>query len=510
MFADVTNEQYLAGCILLEGTVIWGLDGIVTAESFEDDGCRAIYEAALELKAEGVPVDLLSILERTRRNGADLPQKYLADLMSIVPTTVNFAEYAKRIAESARKRKLQELAAEIQNDNLSTVNELIEKVEHEASRLREDPANSDYLSLFKSLDSFSEEDASWLIPGWVPEAQITLVAADGGVGKTTLWCHIIAALSAGRTCLLDPPGHTRTPQKIAFCTTEDSVKKKLLKKLRECGANLKNIITVDFAADKSGLLRNFKFGSKELDQFVRHFKPALCVFDPVQGFLPPLVNMSARNQMRDCMAPLITLGEETGTTFMIICHTNKRKGAFGRDRIADSADLWDISRSVIMAGYTENQGIRYLSNEKNNYSQLQETHLFSIDAAGQILSEGTSWKRDKDYMIEASAAKAPTKRGDCKECIISVLTEAPEQCIKSDNLVKKLQDQGYAFETIKRARKDLCSSGVIENYYVGVSQKRGRQCFVRLKQPDFEPLPMDWVTPFSGETQENDLLLEIS
>lgn len=31
---------------------------------------------------------------------------------------------------------------------------------------------------------------------------------------------------------------------------------------------------------------------------------------------------------------------------MVICHTNKRKGAFGRDRIADSADLWDIARSV--------------------------------------------------------------------------------------------------------------------------------------------------------------------
>lgn len=99
--------------------------------------------------------------------------------------------------------------------------------------------------------------------------------------------------------------------------------------------------------------------------------------------------------MRDCMAPLISLGEETGTTFIVVCHTNKRPKASGRDRIADSADLWDVSRSVLMAGYTEDQGVRYLSNEKNNYTTLQETLLFTIDNSGQAHAEGTSWKRDR-------------------------------------------------------------------------------------------------------------------
>ena len=173
------------------------------------------------------------------------------------------------------------------------------------------------------------------------------------LGKTTLWCNIITAISSGKTCLLDPEGHTRKPARVAFLTTEDSVRKKLKRKLRMAGADMKNIITPDFLADKTGLLRNLKFSSQEMERFVRHFKPRLCVFDPVQGFIPPEINMGSRNAMRDCMAPLISLGEECGTTFLIICHTNKRKGAYGRDRIADSADLWDVCRSVMMAGYTE-------------------------------------------------------------------------------------------------------------------------------------------------------------
>ena len=52
---------------------------------------------------------------------------------------------------------------------------------------------------------------------------------------------------------------------MAFCTTEDSVRKKLAKKLREAGADMNNIIAMDMAADKTGLLRSFKFGTSEME-----------------------------------------------------------------------------------------------------------------------------------------------------------------------------------------------------------------------------------------------------
>ncbi len=287
------------------------------------------------------------------------------------------------------------------------------------------PAEQDpFLSCFKALDTFEEEEATWLVPGWIPEGQITLMAADGGIGKTTLWCNMIAAISSGRRCILDPPGHQRQPRRVAFLTTEDSVRKKLKKKLRLAGADMGNIITPDFLADKEGVLRGLKFGSNEMERFVKYFRPALCVFDPVQGFVPPDINMGSRNAMRDCMAPLISMGEETGTTFLVVCHTNKRPKASGRDRIADSADLWDVSRSVLMAGYTEDEGVRYLSNEKNNYAQLQETVLFTIDQDGQAQAEGRTWKRDREFAQEAAVSVSAPKRDDCKEWILRELDEA--------------------------------------------------------------------------------------
>lgn len=360
-------------------------------------------------------------------------------------------------------------------------------------------AEDPFLSLFKPLTDFTEEEATWLIPGWIPESQITLIAADGGVGKTTLWCNIMASLSSGRPCILDPEGHKREPMKVAFCTTEDSVRKKLLKKLREAGANMQNIIAMDMAADKDGSLRNFKFGSPEMERFVKYFQPAACAFDPVQGFVPADINMGSRNAMRDCMAPLISLGEDTGTTFIVICHTNKRKGAYGRDRIADSADLWDISRSVIMAGYTESQGIRYLSNEKNNYAQLRETVLFSINDAGQIVREGTSWKRDKEYMLEAATAKSTPKREDCRDFIKRTLETAPDRSMKSDDLMREAENHGHSYTTFTRAKSELKKENVIEFYSTGSAKKKDRVWYTRLKMAPvevFQELPYDEPTPF--------------
>lgn len=336
----------------------------------------------------------------------------------------------------------------------------------------------------KPLSQFQEEEATWLIPGWLPEGQITLLAADGGIGKTTLWCHLIAALSSGRRCILDPEGFEREPMEVAFLTTEDSVRKKLKRKLSLAGAAMSNIYTVDSAAGGEAFLRSLKFGSEEMEKFVRDSRYKLYVFDPVQGYIPPNLNMGSRNAMRDCLAPLISLGEETGATFLIVAHTNKRKGAFGRDRIADSADLWDISRSVMMAGYTEEQGVRYLSNEKNNYDSLKETLLFSIDGDGQIVPEGTSWKRDREYQQESQFVIAAPKREECTRWLLNRL-EAAEGELPVTRLETEATAAGFSRTTLRNAKDALKKDGYIA-YRQSYSEGKRQWSLLLLKSPDKE------------------------
>ena len=268
-----------------------------------------------------------------------------------------------------------------------------------------DGCGDTFLTLFKPVSEFEEQEAEWLIPGWIPKGQVTIMAADGGVGKTSVCCNITAAITSGGCCVLDPVGTKRVSGTVLLLTTEDSISKKLKKKLRLAGADQKNIIAPDPALDVNGFLRELKFGAPQFAEMIRKFKPTLCIIDPVQGYVPPDINMGSRNAMRDCMATLTTLGEETGCTFIVICHSNKRRGASGRERISDSSDLWDIARSVIMAGFTKEDGVRYLSNEKNNYAMLQKTVLYRMDNNGLPEFVDFSDKRDRDFVAEAFFSK---------------------------------------------------------------------------------------------------------
>lgn len=408
-------------------------------------------------------------------------------------------EIHKHLSDGISMEELYEAAKRCVADGLP----ITDAVEMEPGEYQTKEDFNNFLSCFKPLTNYHEEEAKWLIPGWIPEGQITLMAADGGVGKTSTWITLVAALSSGERCFLDPIGYQRNPQKVLFMTTEDSVTKKLRKKLRLAGANMENIITPQFSGDKARLMKEMKFGSASMDGVLRYLHPDLCVFDPVQGFVPPEINMGSRNAMRDCMSPLISLGEEVGTASLVICHTNKRKGASGRDRISDSSDLWDISRSVIMMGMTDDPEIRYLSNEKNNYDQLQETILVKIDGSGQPQKVGTTWKRDRDYQIDrlSPASNGRHKKDEIKEWIFSELALAGGK-IKTKELDEKASAVGYSVKTYKEAKTEMKNEGLIDFVATGSARKGDREWYTIIPTgsmdkmdilPDDTPVPFDEV-----------------
>lgn len=341
------------------------------------------------------------------------------------------------------------------------------------------PPEQDFLSQFRTMDTVPEEEAQWLVPGYIPQGQITLLAADGGVGKTSFWCQLLAALSTGRATLLeevspkgdsdslsgkaDTPAETLsvkqdTPYKErwgAFFSTEDSVRKKLKKKLRLAGAKMMNLITLE---SSSAALLELRLGSPELSDFIHSYRPALCVLDPIQGFLPHGVNMAARNEIRECLAPLMALGEQVGTAFLLVCHTNKRAGAWGRTRLADSADLWDAARSVLMMG-DAGDGRRYLSQEKNNYGSLQPTRLYTFSDSGLLVPAGLTQKRDREFQLQAQPSAAPKREG-CKEFLLQKLEENGGS-LPAKELEELAREEGYTKTTVRHSKGELKDSGFL-------------------------------------------------
>ena len=322
-----------------------------------------------------------------------------------------------------------------------------------------EPVPSDDDIVVHTLDEFEEKDIEWLIPGYVPKEQITIVAGTGGVGKTSVWVSLVADLSSGKATVFEKGSDTaqyvqRKPLHVMFFSGEDTVEHVLRKKLRQEGAVLKNITTISLE-DKH--FEKILFGSKYLEAVVAKTKPDVIIFDPLQSFIGSKAKMADRNDIRQRMRCLIEFGSRYHTTSIIVMHTNKQQGAWGRNRMADSADLWDIARSVIMCGDTETDGVKYLSHEKCNYAKPGDTILFKTEG-GHATYFMKSGLKDRDFVLATNRVKkqrsdAPDVE-EAEEMIMSALMEYPDGLLTKE-LETLLEDGGIKTWAIKKAKANL-------------------------------------------------------
>lgn len=150
-------EQYLCGAILISGeAVMKAIRGIVTPDCFQMGAYRAIFTAALCLLEDGTPIDPVSIAATAKRQGVELSNKLLLELMEIVPTAANCVDYAHRVAEDARKRRIKALAERIQADEVSTSDELLAALQREAQAIQGSNYQRGLLSPVDTLRRFMD------------------------------------------------------------------------------------------------------------------------------------------------------------------------------------------------------------------------------------------------------------------------------------------------------------------------------------------------------------------
>lgn len=305
--------------------------------------------------------------------------------------------------------------------------------------------------LMPTLEGFEEREKEWLITGYIPKGAVTLLCSDGGIGKTTLWCDTLAAFTTGRSTIFDKaleiPFHTGQTRSVMYFSKEDPTEEILKRKLREAGADQTKIRCFGLDDER---LNKIWYGSLLLEKLVEKYRPDIVVFDTLQAFLPDGVDMAKRKDMRDALNPLNALGAQFGTAFLMIMHTNKSNNS-GRQRMADSSDIWDLGRSALMAGRTKEEGIMYLSHEKSNYGRLQKTILFSVTDSG-IEYKGTSKRKDRDYMADNMSNPMPSpKMDEARDFILENIEDGMEVC----ELEKMAKSAGITTATLREAKAAL-------------------------------------------------------
>lgn len=318
--------------------------------------------------------------------------------------------------------------------------------------LLKDPKNVKLVS----VDSIKKEFVKWLVPGYIPEGAITVIGGDGGLGKTTLWCNIASAVSRGTNSILQDDNSIPSIGNVIYFSGEDDTARVLRDKLERNEANLAKISTIPLDDE---IFSDIAIGSELLEGIIETHKPKLVVFDPIQQFIKD-TDMTKRNDMRQTLTSLTRLGKLYGTTFILVMHTNKRDkiGSF-RDKLSDSADIWDISRSVLAVG-RNSDGECFITHEKSSYCARQSAILYHIES-GKIYRD--SFDNERQTYVDFMGGKAKTNKADIKKQLKEVyleLVESSGKVIKKD-LESKLLKMGYTNNMIRNVYKELQIEGKI-------------------------------------------------
>ncbi len=322
------------------------------------------------------------------------------------------------------------------------------------------------------------KEPEWLIPGYIPKYGITTIAGEGGVGKTSIWCAIVASLTSGeQPFFMEGVGipFKNEPQDVVVFSAEDSWNHVLKQRLINNGADMSRIL---YMGPEDERFTDLNFNGDLLKGIIETNKPDTVVYDPVQAFVPANLRMGDRNAMRKCFSPLIGFGETYKTTSIVIAHANKQSGVWGRKRIADSSDIWDASRSVLMTGIVPNSdGLRYISHEKSNWGKLQDSVIFELND-GVPIFKNYSKKKDREFILEDSKIKnnAPAAE-EAKEFILAALQEHKQMEVAELDEFAKVE--GISKHALKDAKAELRKDGITHTWSIGYG--KDKKFYITLK-----------------------------
>src|SRR3989344_9458252 len=202
-------EESVLGALLLDRDAIISIAEFLKPEDFYDDRHKAVYECALELYEERVPIDILTISERLKKR--KILKKvggstYLVELANQVPTAAHVEHYGKIVKDSATKRSLIKAAStlvELSMDEGLAANELLDKAEAEVFSLTQKHLRQAFTAvrdaLAESFDRLDElhkqaeglrgvptgyKDLDDTLAG-LQKSNLLILASRPGIGKTT-------------------------------------------------------------------------------------------------------------------------------------------------------------------------------------------------------------------------------------------------------------------------------------------------------------------------------------
>lgn len=328
----------------------------------------------------------------------------------------------------------------------------------------------------RPLSSFELSSVEWFWRRFIPRGELTVIAADGGLGKSTFVGYLCGQLGRGEVRGALGTGN------VLVLLGEDDPARVLRSRYAAAGADMDRVYVV--SADDYPLMLPDDLGV--IAQLIEATRPDVLIIDPLAASLAETIDAhrdGGRGGMRAVLMPLARLAQTTGVTILVVVHTRKGGGP-SSDAMAGTKGLRNAARNVLhLVAHPEataegvDDGRRILGHDKCNYGPLQPSLEVRVEAV-EVVDERGRVVLDKegnpvttsrmqiggssaiDYRTALDAASKPSSGAreeksaldDAIEFLRSELADGPR---RTPDLEADARDAGIAPRTLRRARQQL-------------------------------------------------------
>lgn len=199
-----------------------------------------------------------------------------------------------------------------------------------------------------SLNTLSPRPVRWTVEGYIPSGKLTILAGDGGHGKTTVTLHLTACLSTGLCCFglkyAPPP-----PSDVLLISCEDDFEDTVVPRLLAAGADLSRVHRVDGVPTADGKPAPFSLLHYQQLEHELEKRPAvrLVVIDPAGAYVGRSgVDDHKDSELRALLGPLAELAARQNVAVILVKHLNKGATAKAVHKVGGSAGYVNTVRAA--------------------------------------------------------------------------------------------------------------------------------------------------------------------
>jgi hypothetical protein len=367
------SEAALLACLLTDPAGVPEAIGSLTGSDFRHAHHGHIFRAIAEVHALSGTTSVGLVLAHLQQAGElhERTEDYVKELRSQVATGGELLYHLAQVKDASRVRAMLRFCDSFRGAALGREDSpdgLLERFREHADALGKESARKEVTGRVEDIATLADllahaASIDWIWPSWIQRNVVTVLAAEGGTGKTRFVADVLRRVRHGLPWPDDSPMTVPyTPGGcLALVVASDNHHDELCSIVEEFGVEPECVRLNAHKSDPfGGTLLESKEDLDALESRARTLRPLFVVVDTVGSATE--LNLSKQEDAKKFYTPLQVIARRAGCSALALTHTNASGKVLGR-RASEKA------RVVIRMVKPEGEDRRRLEVVKSNSKQ---------------------------------------------------------------------------------------------------------------------------------------------